>query len=109
MRMRLFLFSCFLGLTACGFHLRGIYQMPADLQQVYVSYDRPYDPFVIKLRQALAFSKVVIVEAADQAHYILYIDQISEAPSLQATSTTGQVNTYAMQYIVRIHLTDKQG
>lgn len=108
--MRFFFISCFLFLlTSCGFHLRGNYNLPSTLQQVYVSYDQPFDPFVEKLKASLSRAKVSLVEQSAQAKYVLRINKIAQNSVLQATSTTGQINTYTMQYVINFELTDAAG
>jgi len=109
MIQRLFIIIFSLLLSACGFHLRGSYQMPPELQAVYVSYSHPFDPFVTKLQETLRRSGVSISTDAGAANYILQIDSISKTPILQSSSTTGQINTYALQYNVRFQLLNKSG
>jgi len=110
MKLKLFLLLIIsIFLSACDFHLRGNYDLPAQLQNIYVDYTQPNDALVQGLKRALRRAKVNVVNQVSQADYILQIKSITQNPVLQATSTTGQVNTYAMQYTVKFSLQDKTG
>jgi LPS-assembly lipoprotein len=74
----------FLFLSACGFHLRGAYHFPPQLQNVYVLYSQPFDPLVRKITQSLQASGVQLVQDAAQASYILHITQVNQTSDLYA-------------------------
>jgi LPS-assembly lipoprotein len=107
--MRFLILCLSLLLAGCGYHLRGEYTVPPGFQNVYVDYGQPYDPFVRKIKDALTHANVNVVKEASQAKYILRILSISQNANLQATSTTGQVNTYMMQYAVSFEVGDAEG
>jgi outer membrane lipopolysaccharide assembly protein LptE/RlpB len=54
--------SLSLGLTGCGFHLRGDFCIPPPLQILAISPDQPYDNFQRILRRILKDNQVQIIE-----------------------------------------------
>lgn len=96
-------------LTACGFHLRGSYQIPTPMFRLYLKATETYDPFVLQLRRTLIKMKVVLTDAADQANVVLLISNMKSSRALVSTSTTSQVNTYALTYSVDYTLSSPDG
>jgi LPS-assembly lipoprotein len=89
--------------------LRGNYNFSPNLQQLYIDNNQPFDPLVLEIKHTLKNSGITLVDQANQAHYILQINKINQAPVLQSTSTTNQISTYLMQYTVAFSLTDATG
>ncbi len=96
-------------LSACGFHLRGQYQLPAPLYRLYIQTASPYDPFVQALEQVLHKMKVVVPKTAQEANVVLVVNAMSSSQALVSSSTTSQVNTYAITYTLDFSLQDPQG
>lgn len=106
----IFLIALCIGLSACGFHLRGAYHLPPGLQNVWVQYDKqPFDPLVTKIKQSLKESGVTLASDETQASYIFRIANINENSVLQSTSTTTQVSTYVLNYTLSFSVTDAAG
>ena len=103
-----FFLSVSLLLTACGFHLRGQYQLPAPLFRLYVQTSAPYDPFIQRLNQVLTKMNVVLMKTALDAKVVLVIHDMNSGQSL-VSSSTSQVNTYAMTYTVNYSLESPDG
>lgn len=98
-----------LALMACGFHLRGQYQLPAPMSRLYLQTTDPYAPFVQRLRQALLRMDVTLTPNAKDANVVLAIDAMNHGQSLVSSSTTSQVNTYALSFTVRYTLQSPTG
>lgn len=101
--------SLVLLLTACGFHLRGQFPLPAPLYKLYVQTTEPYDPFIQYLQGTLEKMQVTLTPSPQQATAVLVIDDMHHSESLVSSSTTSQVNTYALIYTIRFSLQDPQG
>lgn len=99
-----------IGLSACGFHLRGAYHLPPSLQNVWVQYDKqPFDPMVTKIKRSLKESGVTLASDEAQASYIFRINDVNQTSVLQSTSTTTQVSTYVLNYTLSFSVTDATG
>lgn len=96
-------------LTACGFHLRGAYQLPAPMFRLYLQTTDIYDPFVLQLQRTLVKMKVVLTATADQANVVLVISHLKSSQTLVSSSTTSQVNTYALTYSIDYTLLSPAG
>ena len=97
-------------LAACGFHLPQHYQLPPQLQQVYVTSNAPeYANFAEQLKTRLAVASVSTVSNIKEAKYILHVLNINATPNTQSSSTTGQINTYNLVYTVEFDVIDAQG
>lgn len=96
-------------LTACGFHLRGSYQIPAPMFRLYLQTTDAYDPFVLQLHRTLVKMKVVLTDTADQANVVLLINNMRSSRALVSASTTSQVNTYALTYSIDYTLSRPDG
>lgn len=109
-RLRLFFLTVtMLALSACGFHLRGQYQLPEPLFRLFIQTTDPYNPFVLRLEQVLTKMHVVIVPSASEAKVVLVILALNNSQNLVSSSTTSQVNTYALSYTLRFSLTSPSG
>ena len=98
-----------LSLSACGFHLRGQYQLPASLFRLHLQTSSPYDPFIQRLEQVLTTMKVVLLPTAAEANGVLVIHSMKSGQSLLSSSTTSQVNTYALTYTIVFSLQSPSG
>lgn len=96
-------------LTACGFHLRGAYQLPAPMFRLYLETTEIYDPFILQLHRTLDKMKVVVTETAQQANVVLAVNHMRSSRALVNTSTTSQVNTYALTYSIDYSLLSPDG
>ena len=92
-------FSAFL-LASCGFHLRGIYQIPANEQPVFIE-ARPVDPALVSyLHKALFISHVRETTTPRQAHTILLLEQDSFTDSLNQVSASTTPRQYQINYLL---------
>jgi LPS-assembly lipoprotein len=96
-------------LSACGFHLRGSYNLPPQLQNIYVQSSQPFDSFIAKIKRSFKDSGIHLAPNVNQATYIFQLNDISQSSVLQASSTTNQISTYALNYTIRFTVTDGAG
>ena len=104
-----FLLVTTLCLSACGFHLRGQYQLPSPLFRLFIQTSDPYDPFIQRLEQVLTKMNVVLVPTAKDAKVVLVVLSLTSGQNLVSSSTTSQVNTYALSYTLGFSLASPTG
>lgn len=98
-----------LSLAGCGFHLRGITQLPPQLHTLYLSSNNPYTPFMHQLRTMLKLSHITLVSTARQAPVRLHID--NENADTHETSVGGSqtMRNYIATYSITYMLYDSRG
>jgi LPS-assembly lipoprotein len=101
---RIALLLAALGLTACGFHLRGHAGMPFDT--LYLDAANPNTPFIAELRRSLESSKVKLVESADQADVVLNIVYEVSEKQILTLGGSGRVNEFRLSYRVSLRAYD---
>lgn len=96
-------------LSACGFHLRGSLNVPPGLSPLYVDSQDPISLFTKELKQELMINKVALTENSKDAAAILKILRTDDGQQLISSSTTSQVNTYAVSFTVTFEVLGKDG
>ncbi len=79
-----------IALAGCGFHLRGVVELPPDLSRTHISGVSPYSNFAVNLRQQLRANGVEIVEAK-QSTATLSITRYSIDRQVLAVGDDGKV------------------
>ena len=69
----------------------------------------PFDSFIAKIKRSFKDSGIHLVPEVNQAAYIFQLNDISQSSVLQASSTTNQISTYALNYTIRFTVTDTAG
>jgi LPS-assembly lipoprotein len=85
-------------LTACGFKLRGSFQLPAELQKIYVVGSQSSD-LVNDLNDMLAYSAEVVNNRSD-ADAILTINKEESGNRTLSVDSRGKVRESEMSYSV---------
>jgi len=85
-------------LTACGFKLRGAFELPAELQKIYVTGSQHSD-LVRDLKEMLEYSAEVVSDRADADAILAVKKEESENRTLSVDSR-GKVRESEMQYSV---------
>ncbi len=93
--------------SACGYHLRGEINVPANLQSVYLQGASPQ--LRKALRNALVSSNVSLVDAITQADVVVQVDKEHMDNRVLSLSTTGRANEYELAYSLQYRLLDKSG
>lgn len=100
MALRLITMLCLLtvGLTACGFKLRGAFELPAELQKIYVVGSQ--SSYLVRgLNEMLTYSAEVVKNRADADAVLTIKKEESENRTLSVDSR-GKVRESEMQYAV---------
>lgn len=100
----LLLLSLFL--SACGFHLRGEYQIPDSLMILHLSSSDEFSALTKAIHAQLSHNHIQLVEA-DAGIPNLHIGKEHLATRTLSLYETGQVAEYEMSYSVKIKVTRK--
>jgi LPS-assembly lipoprotein len=100
-RMAFLLILCLICLAqlGCGFRLRGVVEIPAELNPVYIQ-AAGNSPVREALVDQLAGSDVVLAETAGEARLILRILSESRFSQVVAVDSGGRVLAYELHYLV---------
>ena len=95
--------------TGCGFHLRGIQELPAWLNKVAIIIQQANPDWEPLLREQLQSAHVVVVEDPSQAPYWLMIQQESTQANIISISSGSSPRQYQLVYRVIFTLQRAKG
>jgi len=101
------LFPCMLAalLAACGFHLRGLAQLPFDSLHIPGN-----NPLVVELkRNVAAASRTRLVDTPGDAQAVLGFTQELREKVILSFNAAGRVSEYQLRYRVGFRVTDAKG
>lgn len=96
--MRYLLILTLLSLTACGFHLRGSFEIPPYLQTVQVLDASPATRIAPELKRALQNEGVALTDDTAQANAVLRLQSESFTRRVQAVDADGKAQEYGLRY-----------
>lgn len=107
--LRAIAFVCLLSLTlaACGFKLRGAFELPQGLQKIYLV-GSSNSALMTDLREMLAYSAQV-VNNREEAEAILSIDDESSETRTLSVDSRGKVRESEIEYSVTYSLVTNDG
>ena len=94
-------------LSACGFKLRGAYQLPETLQKIYVQGSTSSD-LVKELKEILGYSAVVVAKRSEASAVLNIIKEELERRTLSVDSR-GKIREAELQYSVIFSVIDSDG
>jgi LPS-assembly lipoprotein len=92
-------------LNACGFHLRGNYQLPPHLSPLYIDKDSMSSPLYQELRSVMKASGVELTTDAAQAASELRITRESRSRAVKSVDSSGRAREYDLKYELGFSLT----
>jgi LPS-assembly lipoprotein len=99
-----FVFLIIVALSACGFHLRGNYQLPSWLKTVYIQ-DMSASNLGEQLRRGLHNLNVQASPSRDTATAVIVLDQAQfSRAALTLDTTTGRPSMYAVGLTTRYRI-----
>ncbi len=104
-----FLLMCCLLLSGCGFHLRGMIDMPAWLNDVAIIIESGHRDLEPMLKAQLDAYHIQVTSEPNQAHYWLIIEQDREEQHITSVSSSTTPRQYQMTYVVRYRLQQAKG
>ena len=105
------LISCLLIslITACGFHLRGSFNLPKGIEPFYISSKKPDDVMYIELNNIFNANGITLTEDPAAANYQLVIQEQKKDRRTTATGIDGRAAEYQLLEIVIYLLKDRNG
>lgn len=89
-----------LALSACGFQLRGAFQVPEVLGSVHLSSENPGSPILNSVRRSMLSSGVQLVDTDQQAPYTLHLSrERSEKRSISVDSLAAAAEFQLRQFV----------
>ncbi|WP_097460077.1 LPS-assembly lipoprotein LptE [Mangrovitalea sediminis] len=101
--------SAGLALAACGFHLRGVAQVPQAVQPLYLSCQSgiPYE-LCSRVRDTLKRSGIVL-EDQEQGHYVLTLNSLTSEKRATAITQTAVAAQYELRMTAKVSLSTPDG
>ena len=96
-------------LSSCGFHLRGLVEMPPELKSIYIEGGLPNSQMREILRQKLTSSQVNVLQQRQTSGAVLRILQDKITRRIASVNTAGQPNEYELKYSLSYQLEDGRG
>ena len=96
-------------LSACGFHLRGLLNLPPSFQHVYLQIPPNGRSLQIKLKEELQSYHVTYSESATHAAYQIVIDGLVYTRQISNISSSTTPRQFQLNYSVNYRLLDNQG
>jgi len=86
------------GLISCGFHLRGDFKLPAQMETTYIKAVDKNTELVRVLKRALKTSNIKIVDTQQQAQAVLNISNEKQERRILSVDTQGRAREYEINY-----------
>ena len=94
-------------LSACGFHLRGAYQLPDQLASLYIQAEKPNSELVRSLRRSLKASGINISDTEQAAQSWLKIFDEKQDKRVISVDSRGRAREYSLMYSVSFSVTGR--
>ncbi|MFK7731025.1 MAG: LPS assembly lipoprotein LptE [Pseudomonadales bacterium] len=89
-----------LALSACGFQLRGAFQVPEELGSVHLSSENPGSSILNNVRRSMVSSGVLLVNTNQEAPYTLHLSrERSEKRSISVDSLAAAAEFQLRQFV----------
>ena len=89
-----------IALASCGFHLRGAYRLPVQMDDTYIKSADKNSELVQVLKRTLTASNINIVETKQQAQAVLSVFNELQNKRVISVDTQGRVQEYELNYQV---------
>lgn len=108
MRFFILLFIA-IGLSGCGFQLRGSTPPNPALQNLYIKTSAPYSEVTSNLREYLNVTGIQVAATQQDAAIVLQILSETETQVLLSVSGTAQTRQYSLILTIAFQVTDNKG
>ena len=85
-------------LVACGFHLRGSYQLPEHLSPLYLDKDSMSLPLYKELRSTVKASGAELTDDSAAAASVLKVDSEQQTREVISVDSLGRAREYRLKY-----------
>ncbi|MDH5471526.1 MAG: LPS assembly lipoprotein LptE [Gammaproteobacteria bacterium] len=93
-----------ISMTACGFHLRGAYQLPDAMAKTYVQAANQNSELIRSLKRSLKANNILVVENTSDATAVLKITSESQNKRVLSVDSKGRAREYELSYAVGFHV-----
>lgn len=90
--------------SACGFHLRGAYQLPDSMGKTFIQAGNQNSELVRSLKRSLKANHIVIVNSPQDATAVLKIMGETQEKRVLSVDSKGRAREYELSYAVRFDL-----
>ena len=84
-------------LSSCGFHLRGAYQLPAEMSPVYLAAKNQHSELLQDLQHSLEANQLVVVSDATRAHTSIKIEKEKITSRVLSVDSKGRAREYELK------------
>ncbi len=91
-------------LSSCGFHLRGGYQLPAQMQKTYLLSEIKPGLLTQKLQQSLIDNQIQLVDSPEEAFEVLRLYDEKTIRRIVSVDAQGRAREYALSYQLKFEL-----
>ncbi len=105
----LFVIIALLGLTGCGFKMRGSLEIPEYLKVVYLPTNDPYDPLQRELRYRLKQNHVRVIDHPQKDVTTVEVWGPDMGEEVIAFGSSGQVQRYRLSMTIRYRVLTRKG
>jgi LPS-assembly lipoprotein len=102
-----FLLICFI--AGCGFHLRGNFKLPPNLQQLYITSDNLYGPVTTQLKQILSHSGVELEDQPRPEIITLSVNNQRYSQTTFSQSASAKTTQYTLYFSLDYELQNNKG
>jgi LPS-assembly lipoprotein len=102
-QLRILVMLCVLTLAACGFHLRGMQDMP--FKTLYIQKKKD-SPLAKDLQRSLANSGVQVIQTPENAEMLLDLMEEKTDKKILSLGGSGKVKEYEIVYHVELRMRD---
>lgn len=97
--------------TGCGFHLRGVYQLPPQMATTMLKVDNMNSELARGLKRSLETSGIIIVDNVvdKKSIAVLRVNKENHSKRVLSVDINGRVREYALHYALTIELSGPTG
>lgn len=85
-------------ISACGFHLRGVYELPQHLSPIYLDKGSMSQPLYKALHSTLKASGAELIDTSNGASSVITVSQEQRSRSIQSVDSSGRAREYGLKY-----------
>ena len=96
-------------IAGCGFHLRGNFKLPPNLQHLYITSDSPYGPVTVQLKQILGHSGAQVEDQPGPEIITLSVKNQRYNQTTFSQSASAKTTQYTLYFSLDYELQNNKG
>ena len=93
-----------LGMTSCGFHLRGAYQLPEAMNVSFIQASDDNSELVNALKRTLKASNIKLAKTRQQASAVIFIGNELQEKRVLSVDSQGRAREYEINYQISFNV-----